>query len=68
MKAWDRDVYDQYFVRFHDDPRPSQLMLTEEFYATDADGVPGSWSLHFHVREGIFCDADMSRDNDFQES
>ena len=68
VKAWDRDVYDQYFVRFHDDPGPSQVMLAEEFYATDVDGVPGSWCLQSHVREGIFRDADMSRDDDFQES
>ena len=64
MKAWDRDVYDQYFVRFHDDPGPSQVMLAEEFYTTDVDGVPGSWCLQSHVREGIFRDADMSRDDD----
>ena len=68
LKAWDRDVHDQYFVRFHDDPGPSQVMLAEEFYATDVDGVPGSWCLQSHVREGIFRDADMSRDDDFQES
>ena len=68
MKAWDRDVYDQYFVRFHDDPGPSQAMLVEEFYTTDVDGVPGSWCLQSHVREGIFRDADMSCDDDFQES
>ena len=68
VKAWDRDVYDQYFVRFHDDPEPSQVMLAEEFYTTDVDGVPGSWCLQSHVREGIFRDADMSRDDDFQES
>ena len=43
-------------------------MLAEEFYATDVDGVPGSWCLQSHVREGIFRDADMSRDDDFQES
>ena len=61
-------AYDQYFVRFHDDPGPSQVMLAEEFYATDVDGVPGSWCLQSHVREGIFRDADMSRDDDFQES
>ena len=42
LKAWDRDVHDQYFVRFHDDPGPSQVMLAEGFYATDVDGVPGS--------------------------
>ena len=59
VKAWDRDVYDQYFVRFHDDPGPSQVMLAEEFYATDVDGVPGSWCLQSHLREGIFRDADM---------
>ena len=69
MKAWDRDVYDQHFVRFHDDPGPSQVVLAEEFYATDVDGVPGSCCLQSHdVREGIFRDADMSRDADFQES
>ena len=68
LKAWDRDVHDQYFVRFHDDPGPSQVMLAEEFYATDVDGVPGSWCLQSHVREGIFRDADTSRDDDFQES
>ena len=38
FKAWDKDVHDQYFVRFHDDPRPSQVMLEEEFYTTDVDG------------------------------
>ncbi|CAM9847896.1 unnamed protein product [Ascophyllum nodosum] len=27
---------------FKDDPGPSQVMLAEEFYATDVDGVPGS--------------------------
>ena len=42
VKAWDRDIYDQYFVRFHDDPGLSQVMLVEEFYTTDVDGVPGS--------------------------
>ena len=68
LKAWDRDAHDQYFVRFHDDPGPSQVMLAEEFYATDVDGVPGSCCLQSHVREGIFRDADMSRDDDFQES
>ena len=69
MKAWDRNVYDQYDVRFHDDPGPSQVMLAEEFKATtDVDGVPGSWCLQSHVRECIFRDADMSRDDDFQES
>ena len=68
LKAWDRDVHDRYFVRFHDDPGPSQVMLAEEFYATDVDGVPGSWCLQSHVREGVFRDADMSRDDDFQES
>ena len=69
VKAWDRDVYyDQYFVRFHDDPGPSQVLLAKEFYTTDVDGVPGSWCLQSHVREGIFRDADMSRDDDFQES
>ena len=69
MKAWDRDVYDQhFFVRFHDDSGPSQVMLAEEFYTTDVNGVPGSWCLQSHVREGIFCDADMSRDDDFEES
>ena len=68
VKAWDRDVCDQYFVRFHDDPGPSQIMLAEEFYATDVDGVPGSCCLQSHVREGIFRDADRSRDDDFQES
>ena len=68
LKEWDRDVHDQYFVRFYDDPGPSQVMLAEEFYATDVDGVPGSWCLQSHVREGIFRDADMSRDDDFQES
>ena len=68
MKAWDRDVYDQYFVRFHDNPGPSQVMLAEEFYTTDVDGVPGSWCLQSHVREDIFRDAAMSRDDDFQES
>ena len=55
VKAWDRDVYDQYFVRFHDDPGPSQVMLAEEFYTTDVDGVPGSWCLQSHVREDIFA-------------
>ena len=45
MKASDRDVYDQYFMRFHDDSGPSQVMLAEEFYTTDVDGVPGSWCL-----------------------
>ena len=68
LKAWDRDAHDQYFVRFQDDPGPSQVMLAEEFYATDVDGVPGSCCLQSHVREGIFRDADMSRDDDFQES
>ena len=43
-------------------------MLAEEFYATDVDGVPGSCCLQSYVREGIFRDADMSRDDDFQES
>ena len=43
LKAWDRDTHDQYFVRFHDNPGPSKVMLAEEFYATDVDGVPGSW-------------------------
>ena len=55
-------------MRFHDDPGPSQVMLAEEFYVTDVDGVPVSWCLQSHVREGIFRDADMSRDDDFQES
>ena len=68
VKAWDRDVYDQHFVRFHDDPGPSQVMLAEEVYTTDVDGVPGCWCLQSHVREGIFRDADMSRYDDFQES
>ena len=68
LKAWDRDAHDQYFVRFQDDPGPSQVMLAEEFYPTDVDGVPGSCCLQSHVREGIFRDADMSRDDDFQES
>ena len=68
LKAWDRNAHDQYFVRFQDDPGPSQVMLAEEFYATDVDGVPGSCCLQSHVREGIFRDADMSRDDDFQES
>ena len=53
MKAWDRDVYDQYFVRFHDDPGPSQVMLAEVFYTTDVDDVPGSCCLQYHVGEGI---------------
>ena len=35
VKPWNRDVYDQYFVRFHDDPEPSQVMLAEAFYTTD---------------------------------
>ena len=52
---------DQYFVQFHDNPGLSQVMLVEEFYTTDVDGVPGSWCLQSHVREGIFRDADMSR-------
>ena len=68
MKAWDRDVNDQFCVRFHGDPGPSQVMLAEEFYTTDVDGVPGSWGLQSHVREGIFSDAHMSRDDDFQEN
>ena len=68
MKVWDRDVYDQYFVRFHDDPGPSQVMLTEDFYTNNVYGVPGSWCLQSPVRECIFRDADMSRDDDFQES
>ena len=55
-------------MRFHDDPGPSQVMLAEEFYTTDVDGVPESWCLQFHVGEGIFHDADMSHDDDFQES
>ena len=42
VKAWDRDVNDQYFVRFHDDLGPSQVTLAKEFYNTDVDGVPGS--------------------------
>ena len=67
LKTWDRNAHEQYFVRFHDDPGPSKVMLAEEFYATDVDGEPGSWCLQSHVREGIFRDADMSRDDDFQE-
>ena len=43
-------------------------MLAEELYTTDVDGVPGSWCLQSQVRKGIFRDADMSRDDDFQES
>ena len=69
FKAWDKDVHDQYFVRFHDDPGLSQVMLAEEFYTTDVDGVPGSWCLQSHIRDGIFRDTDMlSRDAGFQES
>ena len=68
MEAWDRDIYDQYFARFHNDPGPSQVMLEEEFYTTDVNGIPGSRCLQYHVREGVFRDADMSRDDDFQES
>ena len=68
MKTWDRDVYDQYFAGFHDDPGPLQLLWAKEFYTTDVDGVPGSWCIQSHVREGIFRDADMSRDANFQES
>ena len=63
-----RDVYGRYFVRFHDNPEPSQVMLAEEFSTSDADCVPGSWCLQSHVREGIFRDVDMSREDDFQES
>ena len=43
-------------------------MLAEEFYTTDVDGLPRFWCLQSHAREGIFGDADMSRDDDFQES
>ena len=68
MKAWDRDVYDQYFMRFHDDPGPSQVTLAEAFCTTDVDVASGSWCLQSHVRERIFRDSDMSRDDDFQES
>ena len=68
LKAWDRDAHEQYFVRFHEDPGLSQVMLAEEFYTTDVDGVPGSWRLQSHIRDGIFRDTDMSRDADFQES
>ena len=69
VKAWDRNVDERYFVRFHDDPGPSQVMLAEEFYTTDVDGVPGSSCLQsYYVGEGIFRDADMSHDDDFQES
>ena len=63
VKAWDKDVYDQYFMRFNDEPGSSQVMLAEKFYTTAVDGVPGSWCLQSHVREGIFRDADMSRDD-----
>ena len=47
MKAWNRNAYDQYFVRFHDDPGPSQVMLVEELYTTDVDGVrdPGVYNI-----------------------
>ena len=69
VKASDRNAYDQYFGRFHDDSGPSQvIMLAEEFYTTDVDGVPGSWCLQSYVGEGIFRDADISHDDDFQES
>ena len=50
LKAWDRDAHEQYFVRFHEDPGLSQVMLAEEFYTTDVDGVPGSWCLQSHTR------------------
>ena len=68
LKAWDRDAHVQYFVRFHEDPGLSQVMLAEEFYTTDVDGVPGSWCLQSHIRDGIIRDTDMSCDADFQES
>ena len=68
MKAWDRDVYDHYFVRFHDDTGPSQVVLVEEFYTTDVGDVSGFWCLQPHVREGISRDTGMPRDDDFQES
>ena len=52
MKAWDRDVYDQHFVRFHDDPGPSQVMLAKEFYTTDVTLMayqddPGAYNLMY---------------------
>ena len=49
MKAWDRDVYYQYFVRFQDDPGPLQIMLAEEFYATElmAYQNPGAYNLMY---------------------
>ena len=29
LKAWDRDAHEQYFVRFHEDPGLSQVMLAK---------------------------------------
>ena len=48
--------------------RAMRRMLAEEFYTTDVDGVPGSWCLQSHIRDGIFRDTDMSREAYFQES
>ena len=69
MNAWDRDVYDQYFVRFHDDPGPSQqVMLAEEFYTTDVDGVPGSWCLYNLMYRKVFSAMPISRRADEPKS